>query len=446
MRIGVSVTSTELVAVVITDDGKTITHRVKASRNTLPAQLERLLRKLFSSDPFRQAESAPFITFDVSGSLRRDTLTPITVLRIAPRPPADSGHELSHTNDGTIKLDVVHVAGGHTILGEELVPLDTETVTAFARTMKPGGRYVVTGVGSLVNPEHELRVGGLLVEHADPSSIEFAHTFYSSAIAVRERTAITNSALLADAESLGTTLALIAGKVAPQARLFVTTNDGGCAPLARLQIAPIHSLLAGPATEFIGAAAVCGVDDGLIVVADDEAAVLGEIISGVPTVVPTHKDVSGVSFATQSANIVQATTPALSGHRAPILLLLIGRTSVEQVQVNLSAPKLSIHAQTDLDLRALGAACAPLADWANRIVNVSNTSEMEQALVTARARVKARLVSFGAVPSQIRVLESRVIATAYQHPQAVSVRVRAVAGRSTGSLLRQADASSEETS
>lgn len=446
MRIGVSVTSTELVAVAITHDGNTVTTRVKASRSTLPTQLERLLRKVISSTTRHQADGAPFIAFDVSGALLRDTQTPITVLRIAPRPPADRGHELSTANDDDLALDIIHIAGGHTILGEELVPLNIETVSTFAQTRKPGGRFVVTGVGSLVNPEHELRVGELLVEHANPSSVEFAHSFYSSAIAVRERTAITNSAFRTDAEALGTTLALVAGKVAPQARLLVTTNDGGCVPLARLHVAPVHSILAGPGTELIGAAAVCGIDDGLIVVADGTKTIFGEVISGVPTVVPAHKDISGASIATQTANITPATTPALSGHREPPLLLLLGATSAEQAHMNLSSTELTVHAQTDLDLRALGAASTPLVDWANRIVNVNNASEMEQALVTAQSRVKARLVSFGANPSQIRVIESRVIATAYQHPQAVSVRVRAVAGQSTGSLLRRDDTSPEVTS
>lgn len=427
MRIGVSLTRAGAAAVALCRDGEIRTSEVDNRRRPLVDLVAELLRDLLGASS-RDRDQTTSVTFDVSQELALEAGTRFTVLRIAPRPPVDGGEVMSHKTGVGFDLEVLHAAGGHTILGDELVSLDTAGIVRAARSTRPGGRFVVSGVGSLVSPAHELRAGQLLLEHADPETVEYGHRFHSGAIAVRERTALVNSSHLTIGASLGTSLALAVGTVLPQARLYVTTNDGGSTPIARLSVSPVHSLYAGRPTELIAAARLCGVEEGRYVVAGRDHAFYGEVSAGVPAVVPSHHAPAGLRVATQSANLRPVADSSLGGHQEPPLVVTHGEDPVPVVD-------LPEHLHSLYDLRALGAACAPLSDWANRVVNVSNASEMGQALRTAEARVAARLVAFGALPSQIRILESRVMATAYQHPRVVSVRVRGVAGLGPETLL-----------
>lgn len=421
MRIGVSVGRERVVGVAIADDGSNVEHEEETRPDRIADGYDALLRELIARTPDCAAPSVSSIAFDLSAALEPRSEQPATLIRIAPRPPVDAGHELRRLGSVGPAPRILHIAGGCTTLGEELVPLEERALRRAATALPRGGRYVVTGVGSVVNSEQEERVGEILLDAADPSSIDYSHLFPNSSFATRERTALTNSDLSPAAASLATSLTVISGELAPQARLYATTNGGGCVPLASIPLVPVHSLLSAAPTELIGAAALCGVDDGRLVVADSRGALFGEISAGVPTVVPQHRDASGRPLATQSANVLPVTTSLLAGRRDPPLLVV--REGAEPI------PGLGPHLRAEHDLRALGAAVAPLADWANRVLPVSNADEMQQALVTVRARVGARLVSFGAPPSQVRILEARVLATAYEHPNVVSVRVRGIAAR-----------------
>lgn len=420
MRIGVSLTSSGAAAVALADDGEIRASGVDNRRQPLVDLVAGLLSDLLGS-PHQDRDQTTSVTFDISQELGPDASTPFTVLRIAPRPPVDAGEVMSRKTGAGFNLEVLHAAGGHTILADELVPLDTAGIVRAARSTPPGGRFVVSGVGSLVNPAHELRAGELLLEHAEPETVEYGHRFHSGAIGVRERTALLNSSLMAIGASLGTGLALAVAKVLPRARLYVTTNDGGATPIARLSVSPVHSLWAGRPAELVAAARLCGLEQGRYVVAGRGDAFYGEVSAAVPSVVPSHHGAPGLRVATQSANLRPVADSSLGGHEDLPLVVTHGE---EPSQID----DLPAHAHSLYDLRALGAACAPLSEWANRVVTVGSATEMGQALRTAEARVAARLVAAGALPSQIRVLESRVMATAYQHPRVVTVRVRGVAG------------------
>lgn len=431
MRIGVRIASDRIVGVFVRDDGHYGMHFVDSGDAGAADALFRGLRRYASDSGFVHDEEISSICFDVSAVLRREETTPVTVVRIAPRPPIDPQHELGNGRLGVGILAAVHIAGGHTTLGEEIVPLDAEALRAFAAAAERGGRYVVTSVGALVNTAHELAAGRLLMEHAEPESVAYSHSFSNSSFAVRERTAALNSALVPFAESLATSLALAAEAQVPEARLYVTTNDGGRMPLSRLSSTPIHSMYAGQASELIGAAALSNLEDGAVVVADGPRSFYGEMLAGVPAVVPLRQRRGEDTLATQSAKVLPVTESLVGGQGNP-------PTVVAAEGAPRLVPHLWLRAgrRADVDLRALGAACAPLADWVNQVVTIGSVVEMDQALVAAETRATARLVAFGAVPSEVRIIESGVAATAYENPRVVSVRVRAVAGNTVGSMLR----------
>lgn len=425
MRIGIALRAECTTAVAVTTDGAVITRTISGSID----ELQRTVASILGSIREQAGEDVPTsIAFDVSGALESRPGRDTTAIRVAPRVPVDAEHVLADA--GPVRL--VHAAGGHTARGHELVPLDERALVEFAAAAPRGGRYVITGVGSRVNPAHEVRVGEILLEEADPASIEYSHSFANSSFAVRERTAVANSALVPRSATTGTALALAVGSMVPEARLYVTTNDGGSAPLARLSRMPVHSVLSGAPTELIGAAALCDLDSGRIIVADGDQAFFGEILSRVPTVVPRRLDRAGSALATQYAHVLPVSASQVDVAADRPLLVTHNGTADDPL-----GPGFPAHLRTEIDLRALGAACAPLSEWDNRMVAVDTADDMDHALVAAQARVHARLVAAGAAPSQISILEARTVATAYERSRMISVRVRGVAGARTGALYEE---------
>ena len=420
MRIGIGVHHRRLDAVCLRPDGTLSAHTAPSSCEELDSALDRLLAGIGA--PHGSVRS---IAFDLSEVLHRSDHLPLTVVRIAPRPPIDPGDEPS-----VGEAPILHARGGHTTLGEELAPFDSAGFREAAASIPAGSRVVITSAGALVNPAHELAAGEILLERPGALSVSFSHAFDSNSFATRERTAVLNSALLPDAEALSTALTLVAGRHHPDARLSVTRNDGGRVPLSRLPDAPVHSAFSGSPIEFIGAAALCGIDDGDLVLAADDGLRLGTLRFGAAVVVPQLRR-DGARLATQTAHLVPASEILLGG-RSPAPTVV--RASGAELPDWLNASDLL---ETDLDLRALGAACAPLTDWAVDIVGAGSAAEMAHELQAAEARVRTRLAAFGALPSTVRILESRFTATTYEHARVVSVRVHGVAGEPAGALLAE---------
>ena len=422
MRVGVALWPDSLACGWMGTDGRLAANSEPEPHDGRGSALSSSLRRALAAIPRGRRESAAVptsIVFDASALLDLSVRPPTTLIRIAPRPPIDAQHEQEISPEST---RVVHVRGGHTALGEELVPLDTEALRSLAATAAPGERFVITGAGSLVNAEHERRAGGILLEHAEPAGIEYGHAFPASSFTLREATALANSSLLAQAVSLGTNLALAGEDIAPDARLYVATNDGGCTPLARLSSTPVHSAISGRATELVGAAALCGSHDGRVIVADTHGEALGEFVSGVPTVVAGPSSAHGLDLAIRSAHVLPVSEEHVSGRvERPVMLTRDG------IEPGLLGLESRVH--LDEDLRAIGAACLPLTEWEERTLSVASAAEMNHEVANAEARVRARLVSFGAGLSEVRIHESRVIATAYELPRVVSVRIRGVASR-----------------
>ncbi len=454
MLLGVHVSAARVSAVWLAEPGSIGELSEQVAGAPLADALDALVRALARMAAARGFRSSiRGLVFDVSDVLSPDTRTPITLVRIAPRPPIDADHEIRVGEHVAASSVVSHVAGGHTALGEELAPLDESALARLADSSLPERRFVVTSVGALVNPEHEVRAGTILGAHPTTIGVELSRTFFSSSFAVRERTAAVNSALLADATGLGTMLGLICGEHFPGVRVYVTTNDGGRVPLARLTTTPVHSLFSGRPAELVGAAHLSGVSNGEIVIAADTPRFAGELLNGVPAVVPqTPSDPFGV-LASQTANTYRVGPDQLSRRLVPAHLVhtaarngdpaaagISGTTGAATVVVGttvarprmMSAQALENQSKAGdtlatVDLRALGAATAPLSDWTNRILSVASADDMAAGLAAAEARAHARLVAAGARSSEVRIVESVVAASAYETPNIVSLRVRGIA-------------------
>lgn len=418
MRVGVAVHERHVVAALMRADGTYTTLASPVTGGRIERSVDLLLERIARSE-----QSVSSVAFDVSDVLNHSEAAPLAVVRIAPRPPVAFADE---PRSG--ETPILHVRGGHTTLGEELAPFDREGFRAAAAAIPAGARVVITSVGALVNPAHELAAGEVLLERGGPLSVAFSHAFDGNSFATREHTAIVNSALVPDADALATALALVAGRRLPDARLSVTRNDGGRVPLSRLPAEPVHSAFSAAPIEFLGAAALCRLDDGDLLLATRDGLVLGTLRAGAPAVIPRLRR-EGARLSTQAAHLVPATEILIHGRTPPPRLVRVAEAPLPGWLDGGGA------VETEDDLRALGAACAPLSDWALGTVGAVNATEMAHELQTAEARVRARLAAFGALPSSVRILESQLVATTYEHARVVSVRVHGVAGAPVGALL-----------
>ncbi|GAA1589314.1 hypothetical protein [Leucobacter aridicollis] len=420
MRIGVRITNERVVGVSVTDAGI----REECCEKTAPGAafdtaLDAVLAGLSAGAADRLAVS---ITFDVSGLFAEEGDRDVTAVRIAPRPPMDDAHLFSGESVAKRLANVVHVSGGHANSGDALVAFDERGLRRELERLPAGGRYVVTSVGAAVNPAHELEAGRILLEHADPASVVYSHSFHNTSFSIRERTGVLNASYLAHAGAIATALATVVSQRVPGARLFVMTNDGGATPLAGLSLKPVHSLYAGAAAEFVGVAALAGLDDGRMVIRRDGDNRFGEVVSGAPTVVARSRDDSGELLATRTVHLAPLADSAIGDWMGEPLEVCVGAGGAVEIGgaggAELSAPNLG----------ALGAACSQLVEWFESPVLINSPAEKDQALANAEAKVRARLVSYGARPSQVRILDSRVVGTSYQDANVVTVRVRGVGG------------------
>lgn len=305
--------------------------------------------------------------------------------------------------------------------GEELVSLELGPLAEFCAQAEPGLDYVVTEVGALSASEHEERVADYLFEHAAPRRVELSHEFFGQGFGTREHSASVNNSLRDAAEAFGEAAGLICEDVVPDARLYVVQNDGGAAPISRLALAPVHSLHSMAATAMIGAAALTDRSEGQVALLAPEHRVTATMKRGVLTVDPYQRSENGTLLATQTARVQPATSVMVQSLGDEVAVVCLPEADTSDLD-----PGRGFKVEEGLDVVALGAALAPLADWVNRVITIRGGQDPTPHLEEAEALVSARLLAQGAAPDTIEIVESRFATTAYENSLIASVRVRGI--------------------
>lgn len=408
---------------ITTDGAQTSAHRVVDTddlRNAVVDVLSTLGAK----------ERIGSVVFDVSRVLVPATDEHVFSVLIEPRHPREPRRHLWH--DRSLPVSAANVVGGHNALGVELVPLDVAELRGIVPEVPSNAHLVVTATGSAANAAHERRAAEAVKSLVPLASITESHVFHSDSLLVREYTAVLNALLLSCAERFA---AILEGAVATGAgadtRAYVTTNAGGCTPLSRLPITPVHSFRADVAGAMLGAAALTGRNDGRMIVAGPCGAhsssprncvTIGEVIEGMPAIMSRVELDDGTSLASNFAHVVPLTDLLLAGATEPPVTVLVRGAEAELAVFGLAPAITTTH-----DLVALGAAVAPLSYWHNCTERIAKQSDLEPALRDAERIAYANLVASGAASESVRFRESRVLATVYGQAQIVRVRVRGVA-------------------
>lgn len=423
MRIGVRVTVDEVSAAAVIERD-----RYEFARCAVGGDLHGAVVEVLTVVQRAVAGAAVSVVFDVSGVLTTGADDSVVSVLIEPRRPIEARLHLWLKE--SLRVQPAHVSGGHNALGHEILPLDEDALRRLAERVTPGAHLVVSAAGSPGNADHERLAAEVLSSVAPLASITESHSFYSDSLLVREYTAVLNALLLGSAERLAATFADAVGQAAGEGvRAYVATNEGGCTPLMRLPITPVHSFRADVAGEMLGGAAIAGRPDGRVIVARRGAVRIGEFIDGLPSVVSRTALPDGTALASSFAHVVPLTDLLLSGSAEPPVTVL-----VEGAEQELAPFGLAPAVTTDDDLVALGAAVAPMSYWHNRVARVLGSADIDLALRDGEGIARANLVASGADPAAVRIAESRVLATTYGEAQMVRIRVRGVA-ETPGSVL-----------
>ncbi|MFZ5585395.1 MAG: hydantoinase/oxoprolinase N-terminal domain-containing protein [Thermodesulfobacteriota bacterium] len=150
--------------------------------------------------------------------------------------------------------DVIHLAGGHDLNGEQAAPLDEEGLAReVAARAAESEAYAVSAYFSVKNPAHELRARQI-IERVCGRPVTCGHELSSRLDSVRRATtAALNAGLIPFIRDLVERVggALKARGVA--GRLMVVKGDGSLVDAAWALQRPIETILSGPAASVVGA-------------------------------------------------------------------------------------------------------------------------------------------------------------------------------------------------
>jgi N-methylhydantoinase A/oxoprolinase/acetone carboxylase beta subunit len=149
---------------------------------------------------------------------------------------------------------VVFINGGHTVVGEEQMPLDLDAARRAIQSHAPQvAAFAVSGYFAVRNPAHELVVRDL-VRELTGSPVTCGHELTSNLHAPRRAlTAALNARLISLLQQLILAVRDMLAEKAVHAPLMVVKGDGS---LIEAQVAlerPVETILSGPAASVVGA-------------------------------------------------------------------------------------------------------------------------------------------------------------------------------------------------
>ncbi|MGC9468381.1 MAG: hydantoinase/oxoprolinase N-terminal domain-containing protein [Anaerolineae bacterium] len=168
--------------------------------------------------------------------------------------------------------DVVYLAGGHTIDGEEQEPLDEAAAREAIRARRDRvGAFAVSGYFSVRNPEHELRLKALIEEltvdeRGVPLPVTCGHELTTKLNAIRRATTVAlNARLIPTLRELILTVRSMLDEASVRAPLMIVKGDGSLVSAEWAIRRPIETILSGPAASVVGAWHIAGRKDVWVV-------------------------------------------------------------------------------------------------------------------------------------------------------------------------------------
>jgi len=200
--------------------------------------------------------------------------------------------------------DVVYLAGGHNEQGKELAPLDEEAARAaiLARRDRVEA-FAISGYFGVRNPDHELRVAGL-VEELTGRPVTCGHELTSKLNAVRRATTTAlNAHLILPLRELIASVRRTLDALAIRAPLMVVKGDGSLVRAEWAMRRPIETILSGPAASAVGAWHLAGRRDVWAVDVGGTTTDIARLHDGAPILNPEGARVAGWQTMVEAVDV-----------------------------------------------------------------------------------------------------------------------------------------------
>lgn len=262
--IGIDTGGTYTDAVLYDNESKRIVSSAKAltTKHDLTIGIRDALERVLS-DPTPDIRLVSVSTTLATNAIVEGHGSPICLLLLGYPPDALNRSRLREALRGD---PVVFIEGGHTVSGEEQVPLDVEAARRAIQLYAPrAAAFAVSGYFAVRNPTHELAVRRLVRELTD-RPVTCGHELTSNLDAPRRAlTAALNARLIPLLQQLVLAVRDMLLERGIHAPLMVVKGDGS---LIDAQVAlerPVETILSGPAASVVGARHLSGEDDVFVV-------------------------------------------------------------------------------------------------------------------------------------------------------------------------------------
>ena len=211
------------------------------------------------------------------------------------------GYELQQ---GTPAKEMRMIAGGHSVNGTEVEPLDLGAARDAVLSMKGKvGAIAISSYFSVRNPEHELAVQQIVTELLDLPVVCAHHLTRSLGVYERTLTAVLNARLIPVIKELLTSVKTVMAEKNITGSLMVVKGDGSLMSEEQAKDKPIETILSGPASSVMGAIFLADENNALVLDMGGTTTDIAVLKNGVPKIGGKGAKVGGWSTMVEAAEI-----------------------------------------------------------------------------------------------------------------------------------------------
>ncbi|MGW9120731.1 hypothetical protein ACWGRV_29680 [Streptomyces sp. NPDC055663] len=427
VRLGVDVGRTTTVAVLVRPGDAPPVHAVVASSASLDRSLRDVLDALdgLGNAPYDRADVV-CLTTDLDRTPGRPS--PVAVLRISPAAHPALGP--SPRPGGLTRV----VAGGSSLTGRPLAPLDPAGVEAFAREAGAASitAFAVCAAGSPARPEPELTAASVIARLVPGAHITLSYEIGSPGLRERENAAAANAALGSWAEHLTGTAERTLRARGITAPLFLARDDAGLVSAEYVRRYPVIATASATACALRGAALLADAERAVVVDAAGSAVRCSAVADGELEAGDTGPGPGGLWMDVGRPRLDTLpfggeAPPADARQRVDALVAgVLERSPGSTVLYAGGAAPLFGGAPDGIWAAAYGAARADTRVELEQVVVAPGRAELDRVIALARDQALARVVSAGAAPGGARIARTVHTPVSYLPGGVHRIRVRAV--------------------
>ena len=188
----------------------------------------------------------------------------------------------------------IDISGGHSLHGGEEDRLDVESARAFIESMRGKvDAFAISSLMSVRNPEHELRVRDMVSEILGIPAVCGHELSSNLGFHIRGSTCVIDAGLIPVMSSLIDSVKEVMAELEVDAPLLVVRGNGSLMGESMARLRPVETVISGPAASMMGAMAMTGIRDAVVVDIGGTTTDIGVIRGGMPSVDPEGITVGG---------------------------------------------------------------------------------------------------------------------------------------------------------